>query len=165
MPICRCRRSGGATPHGSTFSGDAIINRDVTLTAAAGGTAIFSGQLDNRAGATITKSGAGTVRVNNLRGGGLIISAGTLQVTPDGTNSGTSQLDSLFVSGGTLDLTDNKLIVTGGDIGSWNGSAYTALTGLVQSGRGNGTWNGNGIVTSMTDATSGILTTQPKSPT
>ena len=56
---------------------------------------------------------------------------------------------------GKFDLTDNKLVVTGGSVGSWNGSAYTDVTGLVDSGRGNASnaqWNGNGIVTSDTRA-------------
>ena len=61
-------------------------------------------------------------------------------------------------SGGRLDLADNKLIVTGGSIGSWNGSAYTGVSGLIQSGRNGGGWLGSGIVTSQTQATSGSVT-------
>jgi endonuclease/exonuclease/phosphatase family metal-dependent hydrolase len=61
--------------------------------------------------------------------------------------------------GGTIDLRDNNMIVRGGAIGSWNGSVYTGITGNVQAGRGDGTWNGDGIVTSMSDATSSVLTT------
>jgi hypothetical protein len=44
-------------------------------------------------------------------------------------------------------------------VGTWNGSAYTGLTGLIASGRNGGAWNGSGIVTSMTDAVgAGALT-------
>jgi len=35
-----------------------------------------------------------------------------------------------------------------GDVGSWNGSSYTGLTGLIASGRNSGSWNGGGTVTS-----------------
>src|SRR5687768_9840166 len=48
------------------------------------------------------------------------------------------------------------LIVRGGEAGTWNGSAYTAITGLVDGGRGsdaNAQWNGEGgIITSDTRA-------------
>src|SRR5205814_372138 len=61
---------------------------------------------------------------------------------------------------GKLDLTDGDLIVRSGSIGSWNGSSYSGILGLVQAGRGNGTWNGNGIITSRTEARApSILTT------
>jgi hypothetical protein len=44
------------------------------------------------------------------------------------------------------------MLVQGGDAGTWNGSAYTGISGLVASGRNGGNWNGSGIVTSMSDA-------------
>src|SRR4029077_14141917 len=47
-----------------------------------------------------------------------------------------------------------------GATGSWNGSNYTGITGLIASGRNGNTtplWDGNGIVTSQTVATSGNL--------
>ena len=47
---------------------------------------------------------------------------------------------------------DNALIVPSGDIGSWNGSAYTGIAGYIASGRGDGSWNGSGVVTSMSSA-------------
>ena len=50
-----------------------------------------------------------------------------------------------------LDVGDNKLVLTGMSI--------QAVTALIATGRGDGTWNGTGIVTSMPDATTGILTT------
>ena len=62
----------------------------------------------------------------------------------------------LIASSGKLDLRDKSLIIdyTGGasPIGSWNGSAYTGVTGLVASGYAGGTWTGSGIVTSMSSA-------------
>jgi hypothetical protein len=62
-------------------------------------------------------------------------------------------------AGGTADLTDNDLVVRGGDIGSWNGSAYTGLSGMIQNGRGDGSWNGTGLVTSRWDDYSNDTTT------
>ena len=62
---------------------------------------------------------------------------------------------------GKLDITDNKIIVHGGDLGTWDGTKYTGLTGEIQRGRNpdTGTWDGaGGITTSMTDATTGVLT-------
>ena len=60
-----------------------------------------------------------------------------------------------------LDLGDNALVIdyaSGGSspIGSWNGSAYIGIAGLIQSGRSIGPWDGPGIVTTMSDAVSGI---------
>jgi hypothetical protein len=61
---------------------------------------------------------------------------------------------------GRLDIRDNALLVdfagTVNPIGSCTGTAYDGLTGLVQSGRNGGAWNGNGIVSSLA---SGNLTT------
>jgi hypothetical protein len=59
---------------------------------------------------------------------------------------------SLNVSG-WLDLKDNDLIVdyeTSSPIGSWNGGAYTGVTGMIQSGMNGGEWNGNGLMSSST---------------
>ena len=66
----------------------------------------------------------------------------------------------LSVAGGAkIDVTDNRMAVTGMPVGTFGGGAYNGVSGLIQSGRGNGTWNGNGLMTSMTAATSGVLTT------
>ena len=59
---------------------------------------------------------------------------------------------------GKLDLKDNDLALdyTGSSqVGTWNGSAYTGVTGMLASGNAGGTWGGNGIVTSMSAATGG----------
>ena len=40
--------------------------------------------------------------------------------------------------------------------GSWNGSAYTDLTGRIQSGRNGGTWDGSGIMTSLSHTGPGL---------
>jgi len=50
-------------------------------------------------------------------------------------------------------------VIHGGTIGT-RGSAntYSGVTGLLQSGRNGGDWSGDGIVTSMSAATNGVLT-------
>jgi probable HAF family extracellular repeat protein len=58
-----------------------------------------------------------------------------------------------LTGGATLNLKDHALVVnySGGGvspIGSWNGSAYTGVTGLIRSGRNGGTWNGTGLTSS-----------------
>jgi hypothetical protein len=60
-------------------------------------------------------------------------------------------------SGGQLDLTNQKLI-TVQPLGSWNGSTYTGITGLIRSGRNGGGWTGGGIITSQSSATAGNFT-------
>src|SRR5262249_18571647 len=63
---------------------------------------------------------------------------------------------------GKLDLTDQKMVLTGvnNDPGFWNGSNYTGIAGKVRAGRNGGGWNGAGIITSMTAASStNLLTT------
>jgi hypothetical protein len=54
-----------------------------------------------------------------------------------------------------LDLADNKLIVSNVPAGTWDGTAYAGVAGMVDRGRGpagNALWDGNGIVTSDTRA-------------
>src|SRR6185437_6394976 len=58
-----------------------------------------------------------------------------------------------FTGTGRLDLGDNDLVVRSGSVGTWDGTNYTGITGLVKQGRNGGTWTGNGIVTSMPAAT------------
>ena len=65
----------------------------------------------------------------------------------------------LAVSGtGKINLQDNKTITTSA-VGSAAEGVYNGVTGLIQSGRGNGTWNGSiGIVTGQTQATTSNFT-------
>jgi autotransporter-associated beta strand protein len=128
----------------------------------------------------LTKTGAGALKLtgNNTYGGATTVTGGMLEFTNSQIStasvavSGASSILKLtsggaanrvlktgalsVTTGGKLDLTDNKLIVTGGSIGTASGGVYTDLSGLIQSGRNGGAWNGNGIVTSMADAASGL---------
>jgi len=104
----------------------------------------------------LTKAGAGTLVVNTLRANSVAINAGLVRIIAGAGNAGVSQLTSLTIaSAAALDLTDSKL-VTASPVGSWSGSAYTEITGLVQRGYSGGTWSGSGIITSSSN---GNLTT------
>src|SRR6185437_3181415 len=137
-------------------------------------------QFGNTSGTqTFNGNFTGTGSISRLAGGttvlgGSVVSVGGVSVA----NSSLLQLAqsanhdhviktaalSIGTSSSQLDLTNNSLIVTGTAVGSWNGTAYSGITGLIASGRGTVTagqpaWNGSGIVTSMTSATASILTT------
>jgi hypothetical protein len=74
--------------------------------------------------------------------GSHVIKGGPISVTGAGTQR---------------DLKDNKLISRSGTaVGTLSGATYTGLTGLIQSGRAGGAWNGDGIITT---SASGNLTT------
>jgi hypothetical protein len=109
----------------------------------------------------LTKDGAGTLIVNNLRAVGVSINAGAVRITADSGASGVSKVGALSIAAGAkLDLNRNKLITTS-DAGTWNGTAYDGITGLIAAGRGDNAaplWDGAGIITSQSDATAGNLT-------
>ena len=86
------------------------------------------------------------------------MTAGTLRIAPDSGAAGVSHVGALAANTGKIDLTNNKLITTSA-VGSASGGVYSGVSGLIQTGRGSGTWNGStGIVTSQTLASSGNLT-------
>jgi hypothetical protein len=61
----------------------------------------------------------------------------------------------LAVNDGSLDVSNFGLVFDYADddpIGSWDGSGYTGVTGLIASGSNGGTWDGSGLVTSETHA-------------
>ena len=120
----------------------------------------LTGTLNFTAGKSITKSGAGGVTLKHIRTGNLAINDGRVQIISNGTTLGTSSLNTLSIGAtGKLNLTNNDLVIRTTPTGTWNGSAYTGVTGMVAAGYGDGTWNGNGILTTMSDATTGVLTT------
>src|SRR5207247_9583889 len=99
----------------------------------------------------LTKTGPGTLMVNGVRSTGLTVNAGTVQIPQA---AGTSKVSTLTIAiGAKLDLTSNNLVVVGGTLGSWNGSDYTGVTGLIRAGRNGGVWNGGGSVTRQSGAT------------
>ena len=59
------------------------------------------------------------------------------------------------VTGGKLDLKNNKLITTT-PAGTASAGVYDGVQGMVQSARNGGAWDGNGITTSEPDAATGL---------
>jgi hypothetical protein len=150
------------------------IAAGVTLNKTGPGAMSVSGPQNHGAGATLLISG-GDVTFNTDAAGlavtinpsasivfnvtqhlaGLSISGGNAMLT-----AGVLDTASLTIeAGGKLDLAANKAIVRAGNLGTWNDSAYTGLTGLIASGRNGGDWDGVGIVTSDARATDNDLTT------
>ena len=103
-------------------------------------------------------AGTGTLTVNHVRGVNTLgVWEGTLRIAPSGGSAaGVSTAGTLSIlPAGRLDLSDNKLI-TAMAPGTWNGTNYTDVAGLVDAGRGpagNALWDGTtGIITSDTRA-------------
>jgi autotransporter-associated beta strand protein len=94
-------------------------------------------------------------------GGDLTVNIARLSLVANGSATGVSKAAGVIVtSGGKIDLSDNHLISTATPAGSWTGSNYTGVTGLVASGKGTGNlWDGStGIITTQTQAIGSNLT-------
>jgi hypothetical protein len=108
--------------------------------------------------ARLTKRGQGTLAVNRLRAAALDVQAGTVRLAPGG-GPNASMVGELILAGatgawtGTLDLTDNTLI-----IGGVNTAETLARVGdQIKQGRDRGTggrWSGAGITSSTAAANS-----------
>jgi hypothetical protein len=112
------------------------------------------------AGDFVTISGTSVNLAASATVAGLTLTGGATVTL--GTNGGrvlrTSTLS--ISSNSKLNLNDNDLVIdyaagTASPIGSWNGASYTGIAGLIQSARNDGTWNGNGVTTSMAEAAAG----------
>ena len=165
--------SGAAiiTASGATTFYDNVYS-DGEIRTSSGATTVFFGNLSGNGtltgpGIKTFESGASTVTVLessgstdvesgaqlstiHVRESSLIVN-GLVLIGQGGTSLSTSDVSTLAVNG-KLNLTNNKLIVAGGSVGRWTGSAYDGISGLIKSGRNGGAWNGNGIVTSMPPA-------------
>jgi hypothetical protein len=110
----------------------------------------------------ITKAGDGTLAMKNIRAATLAVQTGKVQVIagPGGGAAGTSNLTTLTIAAAAqLDLTNNNLVVKNSPAGTWNGTTYTGVQGLVRAGYNEGAWDGaGGIITSSADAATGLTT-------
>ena len=130
---------------------------------------------NNSSGNDLVEVTGGTYQFSGDAGGpngnvGVFVASGAAAVfnasqrlrslSVDGTATLAAGGDKIIVTkalavAGKLNLKDNDLAYdyTGSpQAGSFNGTSYTGVTGLVQSGYNFGDFNGNGIVTDMTDA-------------
>ena len=128
-----------------------------TLTLASGVTHIFASD----AGAlcsdlTIVSATGASAFFNATQHLGALIVDGNATITEGGAK--VLVLGELTVSG-TLDVYDNDIIVnyTGASpLGSWNGSEYDGINGLIHSGSNGGLWEGIGIRSSSAASAGGL---------
>jgi autotransporter-associated beta strand protein len=145
----------------------------------AGVAATVSGAISANVSGGITKTGAGTLTLNgantytgptNVNDGTLKLGAnlttssnvavsgtGTLLLPSNGNNNRVVKTGNVSVTGsGKINIDDNKLILTAQAVGTWNGSAYDGVTGLIAAGYSpSQDFSGNGIVTTQSNATGG----------
>jgi fibronectin-binding autotransporter adhesin len=112
---------------------------------------ILGGDNTYQGGTTVNAGALVVAHPHALGTGGLTIN-GTGEVVLDTGLPAAVRLASLTMAGGasptgTLDVDNNKLIVTGGDVGTFSGGKFTGIAGLIQSGYNGGTWDGPGIIT------------------
>jgi fibronectin-binding autotransporter adhesin len=131
----------------------AVSNLSITGTLGAGGV-------------NLTKAGAGSLTLNNLRATGLSINAGTVAMAPGGTAAGTSVLGALSIAGAStptakLDVNNNAAII------NYTGTSPAAtVRQQLLAGRGGpglgGTWTGQGV-TSSAAATANVADAESRS--
>jgi autotransporter-associated beta strand protein len=129
-------------------------NTVITITPATSNLSITEALI--AADVTLTKDGAGTLTLNNVRSAGLSINFGTVAMAPNGTAAGTSTVSALSIAGDAaptakLDLNNNAAII------NYTGTSPAAtvrqqiLTGRGGPGFG-ATWTGQGITSSAAAA-------------
>ena len=172
----------GSTNHvnlegGRLFTTAGLVNptRNIQVGVAGGefNSNAFNSTFGNVTGSgTLVKNGAGTLTVNHLRSAGVNVAAGMVKAAAQAnpydvaSEAGTSKVTTLTASAGLIDLTNTKIITQDASMvatpvydGINDVYIYDGVHGLVQKGRGDGTWNGtSGITTSQTDATTGVFT-------
>jgi hypothetical protein len=136
---------------------DAVNVNSETLNIAAGGD--WGGTM-----LTVNTSAAAVFAASQHLAGLVLSGGGDASLSSGGNKHLVTQSLSIdTVNGSRLDLADNDLALDyagPSPLGSWNGSAYTGVTGLLASGNFDGAWGGNGIVTTKSSATGGnTLTT------
>jgi pectate lyase len=140
-----------------TIAAPLALAKDMNINVA-GGTSLTVSNLQPTA-AALVKQGQGTLNVNGVRAASLNVQAGVVQVIPSGGTAPASRASNITIAAGAkMDLGDGKLVIVGGNIGTASGSTYGGVQGLVQRGYVNSAWSGDGITTSMSDATNGLTT-------
>jgi autotransporter-associated beta strand protein len=111
-------------------------------------------------GVTTVPAGKIALATNLTSSTAINVTGGTLELTAGAGNLRVIRTPSLSVTGGRLDIQDNK-IITQTPIGSATAGVYDGVSGMIQAGRNGNSpplWDGNGIVTSQSDATGGSFT-------
>jgi autotransporter-associated beta strand protein len=103
---------------------------------------------------SVGKFGPGRMDIKRVRDvDSITVIEGTVRMMDDPSDAGVSVVNSLGYSGsGKIDLRNTRLVARASGLGGFSGGSYTGMLGVIQSGRNGGTWDGGGVVTSMTDA-------------
>jgi hypothetical protein len=156
------------TGSGFNYSGPVVISngagtrKTVLESANTSGTQTWSGNMTG-SGTFSRLTGGNTVL------GGAVVSLGGVSIANNSSirsaasagNDHVIRANALTIgaTSSTLDISNNKLI-TQAAVGVATGNTYGGVTGLIQSGRNGGAWNGTtGILTSQSTAAAGSLTT------
>jgi hypothetical protein len=136
-----------------TIAAPVVLDGDLVVTVRpATSTLALTGSLA-AAGRNITKTGAGAAHFENVRAHALEIADGTVRISPKptaGDPSGTSVVSNLTVSpNARLDLTNNAFVV---DHGPADDEPLDTIRAQIISARNGGAWDGNGITSSLADA-------------
>ena len=131
-----------------TISAPVTLHSNTTITVTpANGTLTMSGDL-NGGSVMLTKDGVGALEMKHVRAGTFNVSAGTVMIAANGTNTGASRVTALTIAGGAtptakLNLTNNAMAI------DYTGtSPASSVRDLLQAGFANGAWTGNGITSS-----------------
>jgi hypothetical protein len=108
-------------------------------------------------GRNVTKSGAGTLTLSNIRVDMLRVKGGAIVIAPNGSDAGTSVFDSAVGSGGIdawstkLDFTDNDAVFHLAD--------FNMLYNQLKVGFDRGSWSGFGFISSAAATNPNLDTT------
>jgi arylsulfatase A-like enzyme len=136
---------------GVVFITGASVHADATLSVPLGVTVrVDGGQL---AAPTISAQGRIDFRSGSISAANLQLQGAAARLSFSGHAQAMKVASLTMDNSAKLDVGDGKLIVSAGNVGSWNGSGYTGISGLIASGRrDDGSWSGNGIVTTQSAA-------------
>ena len=143
--------NASASYAGGILAGTGTLN----LAKTGSGTQTLTGTL-SYTGNTTVNAGVLTVQGNLTTSANVSVTGGQLNLPSNGTFNRAIKTGTVAVTGGRLNIDNNKLIVTAQGVGTWDGSAYDGVTGLIANGYSpNQDFSGNGIVTTQTTATGG----------
>jgi hypothetical protein len=90
----------------------------------------------------------GTMNVNSLKQSAVTVSGGAVNIGPNGTSTGASEIASVTISGaGKVDLANNSLVTSG--------TPGSTIRQYLKTGYSGGTWTGNGLTSSSAAASPG----------
>jgi fibronectin-binding autotransporter adhesin len=150
--------SGGGTVDTNSFSStfDGVVSGSAALTKTGAGTLALSNTANTYSGNLAVNGGTLQLLSNLTTPASVTANGAIVQLAPGGGSNRVLKATSVAVTaGGQIDVSDNKLI-TATPVGTATGGTYDGVSGMIQSGRNGGSWNGSGIMTSQAAAPSGF---------